>query len=141
MKSRICDKMQRKLRCFRTGGIRSDKVHCAGAKSCFMFRRALLPLLAAALAAGLIASPASAQRHANPFQRGDGPFSSWDRPREERAPQRTVSLSEVKSRLFKKYGGDLLSSRPAGEYFLITWKTGDGRILNLRVNASTGQEE
>ncbi|MEQ1785202.1 MAG: hypothetical protein ABMA14_27985 [Hyphomonadaceae bacterium] len=111
-----------------------------------MFRRALFPLLTAALVAGLTASPASAQRRQHDrgieAQRGDSPFSSqWDRPREERAPQREVSLSDVLRDLRSKYGGQHLDARKVGEYYIIAWMTTDGRRLNLRVNAATGREE
>jgi hypothetical protein len=100
-----------------------------------MYRRALIPLFAAALVAGLTGSPASAQR-------GDSPFASqWDRPREERAPQREVSLSEVLRELRNKYGGQHLDARKAGDYYIIAWMTTDGRRLNIRVNAATGREE
>lgn len=115
-----------------------------------MFRRVLLSLIAAALVAGVTASPASAQRGQhdrgdqtdNPFQRGDSPFASqWDRPREELAPQREVSLSDVLRDLRSKYGGQHLDARKVGDYYIIAWMTTDGRRLNLRVNAATGREE
>jgi hypothetical protein len=91
--------------------------------------------IAAALAAGRTASPAAAQR-------GDSPFSSqWDRPREERAPQRDVPLSDVLRDLRSRYGGQHLDARKVGEYYIIAWMTTDGRRLNIRVNAATGREE
>jgi hypothetical protein len=125
----------RKLQDFRVSGACSDRVHCIDGKPGFMFRRALLPLIAAALAAGLTASPAAAQR-------GDSPFSSqWDRPREERAPQRDVPLSDVLRDLRSRYGGQHLDARKVGEYYIIAWMTTDGRRLNIRVNAATGREE
>ncbi len=136
----------RKLQGFRVVRTCSDRVHCARRKPCFMFRRALFPLITAALVAGLTASPASAQRNKHDrgveSQRGDSPFQSqWDRPREERAPQREVSLSDVLRDLRSKYGGQHLDARKVGDYYIIAWMTTDGRRLNLRVNAATGREE
>ncbi len=105
-----------------------------------MFRRVLLSLMAAALVAGATTSPALAQRG-----RGgggnDSPFSQWDRPREDRQPQREVSLSDVLRDLRARYGGQHLDARRVGEYYIIAWMTSDGRRLNIRVNAATGREE
>lgn len=146
MMSALTHETQRKLQGFSASRICSDRVHCIGSKRGVMFRRALFPLIAAALVAGLSASPASAQRNkhdrGDQFQRGDSPFTSqWDRPREERVPQREVSLSEVLRDLRNKYGGQHLDARKAGDYYIIAWMTTDGRRLNIRVNASTGREE
>ena len=146
MRLAISSQSLRKLQGFRVPGACSDRVHCEDAKPGLMFRRALLPLIAAALVAGLTASPASAQRdrhgRGNAFQGNDSPFSSqWDRPREERAPQREVSLSDVLRDLRSRYGGQHLDARRAGDYYIIAWMTSDGRRLNLRVNAATGREE
>jgi hypothetical protein len=108
------------------------------AKSGVMFRKALIPLMAALLAAGIATAPADAQRG----DRGNNsPFNQWDQPREERMPQREVSLSEVLRDLRMKYGGRHLDARKAGEHYIIAWMTDDGRRLNLRVNATTGREE
>ena len=133
----------RKLQGFRVTGACSDRVHCGGAKPHLMFRRALFPLIAAALVAGLSASPASAQRNrGDQGQRGDSPFQSqWDRPREDRSPQREVSLSDVLRDLRARYGGQHLDAQKVGDYYIIAWMTTDGRRLNLRVNAATGREE
>jgi len=146
MMSALGNETLRKLRGFPVSGACSDRVHCTGVTPGDMFRRALLPLIAAALVAGLAASPAAAQRgrhdRDDQFQRGDSPFSSqWDRPREERAPQREVSLSDVLRDLRSKYGGQHLDARKVVDYYIIAWMTTDGRRLNLRVNAATGREE
>ena len=141
--------MQRKLQGFPALGVRSDGVHRAGAKPHGMFRKTLIPLLAALRAAGLATAPAAdAQRgrdrnetFQNPFQRGDSLFNQWDRPNQERMPQREVSLSEVLRNLRMKYGGQHLDARKSGGYYIIAWMTEDGRRLNLRVNAETGREE
>jgi hypothetical protein len=133
-------KLQRKLRRSGVHGGRSDRVHGSGIKRVSMLRRTLIPLMAAVLMAGAAISPADAQRgrdRDNPFQRGD----QWDRPRDERMPQREVSLSEVLRDLRSKYGGQHLDARKAGGYYIIAWMTEDGRRLNIRVNASTGREE
>ena len=137
MRSEQNSETLRKLQGFRVTGACSDRVHCAGATSSVMFRKALLPLIAAALVAGATASPASAQRG----HRGDSPFQTWDQPREERGQQREVSLSDVLRDLRNKYGGQHLDARKAGEYYIIAWMTADGRRLNLRVNDATGREE
>jgi hypothetical protein len=133
-------KLQRKLRRSGVHDRRSDRVHGSGIKRVSMLRRTLIPLMAAVLMAGAAISPADAQRgrdRDNPFQRGD----QWDRPRDERMPQREVSLSEVLRDLRSKYGGQHLDARKAGGYYIIAWMTEDGRRLNIRVNASTGREE
>jgi hypothetical protein len=133
-------KLQWKLRRFGLHDRRSDRVHGSGIKRVSMLRRTLIPLMAAVLMAGAAISPADAQRgrdRDNPFQRGD----QWDRPRDERMPQREVSLSEVLRDLRSKYGGQHLDARKAGGYYIIAWMTEDGRRLNIRVNASTGREE
>ncbi len=108
-----------------------------GVKSGLMFRKALISLMAALLAAGGAVAPAEAQRG----QRGDSPFNQWDQPREERMPEREVSLSEVLRDLRMKYGGRHLDARKAGGYYIIAWMTEDGRRLNIRVNAQTGRED
>jgi len=109
-----------------------------------MLRRILIPMMVAVLMASAAMSPAHAQRGRdrdqpfdNPFQRGD----SWDRPRDDRQPQREVSLSDVLRDLRSKYGGQHLDARKSGGYYIIAWMTEDGRRLNLRVNAATGREE
>lgn len=114
-----------------------------------MFRRTLIPLMAALVLTGVSIAPADAQRGRDrdgraeqPFQRGgDNPFSQWDQPREERMPQREVSLSEVLRDLRMKYGGRHLDARKSGGHYIIAWMTDDGRRLNIRVNATTGREE
>lgn len=108
-----------------------------GVKSGPMFHKALIPLMAVLLAAGAAIAPAEAQRG----QRGDSPFNQWDQPRDERMPEREVSLSEVLRDLRMKYGGRHLDARKSGGYYIIAWMTDDGRRLNIRVNAQTGREE
>jgi len=139
--------MQQKLQGFRPAGVRSDGVHGIRARYLHMIRRAFISMIAIVAAAGLAATPASAQRgrdrdHGleNPFQRGDN-FSQWDRPREERAPQREVSLGEVLRDLRGKYGGQHLDARRVGDYYMIAWMTRYGRRLNMRVNVYPGREE
>ena len=142
MKLGFLHKLQWKLRRFGVVRRRSDRVHGAGIKRVSMLRRTLIPLMAAVLMASAAITPAHAQRGRdrqldNPFQRGD----QWDRPRDERMPQREVSLSEVLRDLRSKYGGQHLDARKSGGYYIIAWMTEDGRRLNIRVNASTGREE
>ena len=109
------------------------------AKSGLMFRKALIPVFAALLAAGVATAPADAQRGRD--RGNDNPFTQWDQPREERMPQREVSLSEVLRDLRMKYGGKHLDARKSGGHYIIAWMTEDGRRLNIRVNATTGREE
>jgi hypothetical protein len=126
----------RKLQGFCTKSSRSDGVHRIGRKYSPMFRRALIPLMAVLLAAGGMTAPADAQRG----QR-DNPFNQWDQPRDERMPQRDVSLSDVLRDLRRKYGGQHLDARKVGDHYIIAWMTEDGRRLNIRVNAANGREE
>lgn len=144
MNAGISSNLQWKLHRSGMGCGRSDGVHCVGRKSRIMLRRILIPMVAAVLMASAAMSPAHAQRGRdrdqpfdNPFQRGD----SWDRPRDDRQPQREVSLSDVLRDLRSKYGGQHLDARKSGGYYIIAWMTEDGRRLNLRVNAATGREE
>lgn len=144
MNATFSSNLQWKLRRFELAPPRSDRVHGIGRKRVPMLRRTLIPLMAAVLMASAAIAPAHAQRGRdraqpfdNPFQRGD----SWDRPRDERMPQREVSLSDVLRDLRSKYGGQHLDARKAGGYYIIAWMTEDGRRITLRVNASTGREE
>jgi hypothetical protein len=107
-----------------------------------MLRRTLIPLMAVLLIAGGAAAPADAQRGRDrDHQRGESPFQGWDTPRQERMPQREVSLSDVLRDLRRKYGGQHLDAQKVGEHYVIAWMTEDGRRLNIRVNAATGREE
>jgi hypothetical protein len=144
MKQGFFSRFQAKLRCLDLANTRSDGVHCARTKRIAMFRRTLIPVLAAVLMTSAAITPAHAQRGRdrghemdNPFQRGD----QWDRPRDERMQQRDVPLGEVLRDLRSKYGGQHLDARKAGGHYIIAWMTEDGRRLNIRVNASTGREE
>ncbi|HOZ25991.1 MAG TPA: hypothetical protein PLH23_00180 [Hyphomonadaceae bacterium] len=114
---------------------RSDGVHGRRRKHILMFRRLLIP----ALAALLIATPAVAQR-GNHFQRGDGfPSSQWDQSRGDREPQREVSLNSVQRQLQSRYGGQMLDAQKAGDRYIISWITKDGRRLTIEVDATNGR--
>ena len=126
---------------------RSDGVHRPGPRYSSMLRRILIP----ALAALLVTSPALAQRgrgddgdrprrEAPFFQRGDGfPSSQWDQPREERAPQREVSLNSVERELRSRYGGQMLDAQKMGDRYVISWITKDGRRMTIEVDATNGR--
>lgn len=125
---------------------RSDGVHRPGRTYFSMLRRILIP----ALVALLVATPALAQRgrgndndrqRENPFfQRGEGsPSTQWDQPREERAPQREVSLNSVERELRSRYGGQMLDAQKMGDRYVISWITKDGRRMTIEVDASTGR--
>ena len=114
---------------------RSDGVHGRGLKHGSMLRRLLIP----ALAALLIATPATAQR-GNHFQRGDGfPSSQWDQPRGDRESQREVSLNSVQRQLQSRYGGQMLDAQKMGDRYIISWITKDGRRLTIEVDATNGR--
>lgn len=125
---------------------RSDGVHRLPRRYFSMLRRILIP----ALVALLVTTPALAQRgrgndherqRENPFsQRGDGfPSSQWDQPREERAPQREVSLNSVERELRSRYGGQMLDAQKMGDRYVISWITKDGRRMTIEVDATNGR--
>jgi uncharacterized membrane protein YkoI len=105
-----------------------------------MLRRTLL----SALAILMVATPAYAQRGRDrnddrPRGRDGFPSSQWDQPREERAPQREVSLSSVLRELKGRYGGQHLDAQKAGNRYIISWITDDGRRLTIEVDTATGR--
>lgn len=62
-----------------------------------------------------------------------------ERPREQVREGRRVSMGEVFQRLRARYGGsqvDVLEDR--GSIYVIRWKTGEGRVIDLTVDARTG---
>ena len=132
------DKKQLELLDLTITTARSDGVHGRGRKYFPMLRRILIP----ALAALLIATPALAQRGRDdsPFQRGDRfPQSQWDNPREEREPEREVSLNSVRRELQSRYGGEMLDAQKMGNRYVISWITKDGRRLTIEVDATNGR--
>ena len=109
---------------------RSDGVHGRRRKHILMFRRLLIP----ALAALLVTTPALAQR-------GDGfPSSQWDR-RGDRGEEREreVSLNSVQRQLQGRYGGQMLDAQKMGDRYIISWITKDGRRLTIEVDATNGR--
>jgi len=137
-------KKQRKLQLPECRLERSDGVHCVGRKYQLMFRRALIPLMVVLLAAGSAIAPANAQRG----DRGDSPFSQWDRPQQERVPQtrEKVRMSDVKARLMSEYRSQaqdpstvrFIDARDMGDVYLVEFSV-DGRKISVRVNAYTGR--
>lgn len=79
------------------------------------------------------ATPASAQGVFRPDQLAP------DSARQEVREGRRLPLGELFQRLRARYGGsqvDVLEDR--GATYLIRWKTGDGRVMDLLVDARTG---
>ena len=98
-----------------------------------MLRRILIPALAALLiTAPVVTSPALAQRG------GGFPSSQWDREGGERE-EREVSLNQVQRQLQSRYGGQMLDAQKAGDRYIISWITKDGRRLTIEVDASSGR--
>jgi hypothetical protein len=119
---------------------RSDEVHALKPKPRLMLRRTLI----SGLLALLTVSPAFAQRggdndRGRDFQGRGLPSSQWDQPREDRAPQREVSLSSVLRDLKGRYGGQHLDAQKVGNRYIISWITDDGRRLTIEVDAATGR--
>jgi len=107
---------------------RSDGVHGQLRRYTVMLRRMLIP----ALVALLITTPALAQRG------GGFPSSQWDRSGEDRE-EREVSLNQVQRQLQSRYGGQMLDAQKAGDRYIISWITKDGRRLTIEVDASSGR--
>lgn len=129
-------KKQQKLLDLTTQTWRSDGVHGQLRSYTVMLRRILIP----ALAALLVTSPALAQRgHDGDRQRGGGfPSQQWDRSGGDRE-EREVSLNQVQRQLQSRYGGQMLDAQKAGNRYIISWITKDGRRLTIDVDASSGR--
>lgn len=114
---------------------RSDGVHGQVRRYILMLRRILIP----ALAALLITSPALAQGGFGDRQRGGGfPSQQWDRGGDGNE-EREVSLNQVQRQLQSRYGGQMLDAQKAGDRYIISWITKDGRRLTIEVDASSGR--
>lgn len=98
----------------------------------------LLGLLALISGLGL-ASPALAQNGGR-----------WRMPADQLAPNsprdgvragRQVPLGEVVGQLRQRYGGEMINADQQGEppVYRVRWKTGDGRLVDLQVDARTGE--
>jgi len=88
--------------------------------------------LAVSVALASVATPAAAQSF-RPDQLAP------ERPRDQVREGRRMPLSEVFQRLRARYGGsqvDVLED--SGAVYVIRWKTGDGRVLDLTVDARSG---
>ena len=137
MKRRPTAKKQSKLLDLTIPTWRSDGVHGQFRRYILMLRRILIP----ALAALLVTSPALAQRghYDGERQRGGGfPSSQWDRSGDDRE-EREVSLNQVQRELQSRYGGQMLDAQKAGNRYIISWITRDGRRLTIEVDASSGR--
>lgn len=121
-------KKQQKLLDLTTQTWRSDGVHGQLRRYTVMLRRILIP----ALAALLVTSPALAQRG------GGFPSQQWDRGGDNRE-EREVSLNQVQRQLQSRYGGQMLDAQKAGNRYIISWITKDGRRLTIDVDASSGR--
>lgn len=86
------------------------------------------------LAASLMVGSANAQN------RG-GWGSSWSSSQARDAVKTgNMSLSAIYAKLRRQYGGNALDARLVnGDTYQIKWETSDGRVLNLRVDAKSGQ--
>ena len=112
---------------------RSDGVHGQVRKYILMLRRILIPALAALLVtAPVITGSALAQRG------GGFPSSQWDRGGDG-GEEREVSLNQVQRQLQSRYGGQMLDAQKAGDRYIISWITKDGRRLTIEVDASSGR--
>jgi len=133
---RLTTKKQLKLLDLTITTWRSDGVHGQLRRYTVMLRRILIP----ALAVLLITTPALAQRgHDGDRQRGGGfPSSQWDRSGGDRE-EREVSLNQVQRQLQSRYGGQMLDAQKAGNSYIISWITKDGRRLTIEVDASSGR--
>ena len=97
-----------------------------------MVRRSRLALLAALAVTFAAANPADAQRG----NRG-GFRQDWDQGGQEN--QRKVDLSQVLRELRMQYGGRHLDAQVAGDRYIISWITEDGRRMTFEVDARTGR--
>lgn len=98
-----------------------------------MARAFLFSLLA--LAATLTPDLADAQGRRSPFQPDQ---LAPSQPRDAVREGRQVPLSSIVARLRRQYGGELLDANQVGDTYRIRWKTAEGRLLDLRVDAQTG---
>ena len=92
-------------------------------------------LILSLLCAILFAMPASSQV-------GGGFGQSWspDQARDAVKNGQNKSLGEIYAGLRQKYGGKALDARLIdGNTYSIVWESGNGRVLNLIVDARTGQ--
>lgn len=128
MKRRPTAKKQSKLLDLTNPTWRSDEVHGQVRRYNLMLRRILIP----ALAALLITTPALAQRG------GGFPSSQWDRGGDG-GEEREVSLNQVQRQLQSRYGGQMLDAQKAGDRYIISWITKDGRRLTIEVDTSSGR--
>jgi hypothetical protein len=97
-----------------------------------MFRRTLL----ASLAAVVLAAPALAQSPGSTWA-PEGRGRDRDRGGDER--QREVPLGSILRELRMRYGGQHLDAQRAGDRYIISWITEDGRRLTVEVDASSGR--
>ena len=91
-------------------------------------------LLFALLLGGLTVPAATAQW-------GNGMQNNWDSRQAGNAVRdgKIKSLSEIYAGLRGRFGGKALDARLMnGDTYQIRWETGDGRVLDLTVNARTG---
>ena len=93
-------------------------------------------LILTLLCATLIALPATAQQ-------GNGyPVQSWSpgQARDAVKKGQNKSLGDIYAGLRSRYGGKALDARLIdGNTYSIVWESGNGRVLNLIVDARTGQ--
>ncbi|MDZ4761684.1 MAG: hypothetical protein SGJ21_11480 [Alphaproteobacteria bacterium] len=97
-----------------------------------MFRRVLIPVLAALL----MAAPVTAQQST---WAPEGRDRDRDRDRGGFERQDEVPLSSILRDLRMRYGGQHLDTQQMGGRYVISWITEDGRRLVIEVDASSGR--
>jgi len=97
------------------------------------FRALLLSFLALATLSPDLAE-AQGQRN-NPFQPDQ---LAPSQPRDAVREGRQMPLSAIVARLRRQFGGELLDANQVGDVYRIRWKTAEGRLLDLSVDAQTG---
>lgn len=62
-------------------------------------------------------------------------------PRDGVRSGRQVPLGEVVGQLRQRYGGEMINADQQGDppVYRVRWKTGDGRLIDLQVDARTGE--
>jgi hypothetical protein len=128
------------------GAARVQRQFSPGALSLFVMRRALrLLLMACAVAAAPAALPAAAwaQAYAQPAVAPGGPNFTADAARDAVREGKHLPLREVVRRVGAQYPGALvdvigLQDRGPVAVYRLRWRTPDGRLLDINVDAETG---
>lgn len=98
-----------------------------------------LSLLACAV---IIACPGTGPANARPAPGAVALFAQLapDRAREDVREGRRLSLGEIYQRLRARFGGDAVDVlEDRGDIYVIRWKTRDGQVRDVAVDARSGQ--